>query len=516
MNRNLNHSYCLKKQYDYNSIKMEYESAIKNILDRKKNKSPIKNTKTFPNQNSKYNFFEILFDYLPYQNITFLLEEFEKETKGGRLVKEILNFKEEISAEYKNKLLDMLLLFIFGQKYSGRNSGNHSNEITRAEKKEASESIQHSLSERKINSKNNIFITERCNRCEKNRGPKIFNYSNLFNCQVLSFSFNEKKSMFLETGDKKHANDNEIKKTRKKSKSIEKKDQLKNNNSCVTAEVILPASNKSCQEDKKNHNINCFTPSPVTNRTVNIIPHHNFFPNQVPPFMPGNFHYGVFPNAYYPTLNPNEYNSQNIIPQIYDQQLQMRIKNSNHLHNDHFKMLGNKTQRPESPSEENKEILYSPELKKFNKTYAKPYENGQFCKIRKTINSEFVKDPKYSEGIFIKVEAENKEIKTEKHQNSDFFEHSFREKKTDEENLSDKIIKIFSENFDEKSLNKITSCLNLDMEKVKKIRSYLIDMNFPQDKIEYILLYKKENEEKGLFLKIDPHTRKYSLIKKKI
>ena len=77
-------------------------------------------------------------------------------------------------------------------------------------------------------------------------------------------------------------------------------------------------------------------------------------------------------------------------------------------------------------------------------------------------------------------------------------------------------IKIFSEQFTLNSLEILKSTLNLPEENARLIQEYLIHRNYPKTKREYIFLYKKENEDKGLYLKIDPVKKKYSLIRHRI
>jgi hypothetical protein len=131
MSQDLNTSNYLKKNFDFFTLKNEYEEALdklegKKKRSRSKSKSPLRKNKkierdrsinkslgVISTSNSKFNFFQVLFKYFPKEKITSLFSLLENEQDKIKLFKEIGEFRNEIHCEYKNKLLELLLFFIF-------------------------------------------------------------------------------------------------------------------------------------------------------------------------------------------------------------------------------------------------------------------------------------------------------------------------------------------------------------------------------------------------------------------
>ena len=61
-----------------------------------------------------------------------------------------------------------------------------------------------------------------------------------------------------------------------------------------------------------------------------------------------------------------------------------------------------------------------------------------------------------------------------------------------------------------------TSKILSSQRKTNLIKEYLINKKYPKNQKDYIFLFKKEQEEKGLYLKIDAIKKMYSLIRHRI
>ena len=119
MNRSSSKSHVdYHTDFDFLSLKQELEDAM---VDNCTERSRIMSRSSLSPLKQKFNIFTKVFKFMSKDLVCSLFEAFESQVNNKTEMRKISLLRNEISVEYKAKLLEILLFFLFSIKFSKSN-----------------------------------------------------------------------------------------------------------------------------------------------------------------------------------------------------------------------------------------------------------------------------------------------------------------------------------------------------------------------------------------------------------